>query len=96
MNRPYTAEEYLRLVESIKLKVKKVRLTTDVIVGFPGEIEGDFQKTVEIFKKVKFAQAYINKYSPRAGTTAHKLGDPIPWSEKQRRWKILNEIANKN
>ena len=106
MNRPYTAEEYLRLVESIKLvgspKAKgwrgqdeRIKITTDVIVGLPGETEEDFQKTVEVFKKIKFSLAYINKYSPRSGTAAYKLGDPISWAEKQRRWHELNSlIAN--
>ena len=94
MNRPYSAEEYLRLVESLKSKVHKVKITTDIIVGFPGETEEDFQKTVEICKKVKYSLAYVNKYSPRKGTATYKFGDPIPWSEKQRRWKILNELIN--
>ena len=96
MNRPYAAEEYLRLVESLKLKVPKVKLTTDIIVGFPGETEEDFQQTVEVCKKVGYSLAYVNKYSPRQGTAAFKLGDPISWSEKQRRWKILDELINKN
>ena len=95
MNRPYTAKQYLKIIDKIKKTNSDIRITTDVIVGFPGETEEDFQKTVEIFKKVNFKQAYINKYSPRAGTVAYKLGDPISWSEKQRRWKVLNEIANK-
>ena len=95
MNRPYTAKQYLKIINKIKKANPSIRITTDVIVGFPGETENDFQKTVEIFKKIKFAQAYINKYSPRAGTVAYKLGDPIIWSEKQRRWRILNDIANK-
>ncbi len=96
MNRPYTVEQYIKLVEKIKKKIPNVKITTDVIVGYPTETEEDFKKTVEIFKKVKYFQAYVNKYSPREGTAAHKLGDPIPWSEKERRWRILNEIANKN
>lgn len=98
MNRPYTVENYLKIIEKIKKastsRRTKIKITTDVIVGFPGETEGDFQKTVEIFKKVGFSTAYINKYSPRAGTAAYKLGDPIPWKEKQRRWHILNKIIN--
>jgi len=95
MNRPYTVSQYLKLVRKIKKEIPKVKITTDVIVGYPTETEDDFAKTVEVFKKVKYFQAYVNKYSPREGTAAHKLGDPIPWSEKQRRWRILNEIANK-
>jgi len=95
MNRPYSAEEYLRLVESLKSKVHKVKITTDIIVGFPEETEEDFQKTVQVCKKVKYSLAYVNKYSPRKGTAAYKLGDPILWSEKQQRWRALNELINK-
>ncbi|MFA7254166.1 MAG: radical SAM protein [Patescibacteria group bacterium] len=95
MNRPYTREQYLILVQKIIDRIPEVKLTTDTIVGFPGETEEDFQETVEIFKLIKFYQAYNNKYSPREGTAAFKLGDPVPWAEKQRRWKILNEMANK-
>jgi len=94
MNRPYTKEQYLKIVEKIRRADSKIEITTDVIVGFPGETEVDFQQTVEAFKKVGYALAYINKYSPRAGTAAFKLGDPISWDEKKRRWKILNELAN--
>ena len=96
MNRPYTAEKYLKLVESLKSKVENLIITTDIIVGFPGETEDDFLKTVEICRKVGFDLAYVNKYSPRKGTASFKLGDPIPWTEKQRRWKILNDLINKN
>ncbi len=96
MNRPYTREQYLSLTDRLKKIIPNVEITTDVIVGFPGESEQDFQETVDIFKKVGYATAYVNKYSPRAGTAAHKLGDPIPWSEKQRRWRVLNDIANKS
>lgn len=93
MNRPYTRDQYIKLVEKIKAKIYEVKITTDVIVGFPGEEEEDFQNTVEVFKKVKYFAAYINKYSPRSGTAAYKLGDPIDWKEKERRWHILNDIA---
>ena len=94
MKRPYTIEQYLRLVQKIKKKIPNIKITTDVIVGYPTETEDDFQKTVTVFKSIGYFQAYINKYSPREGTAAHKLGDPIPWLEKERRWRILNEIAN--
>jgi tRNA-2-methylthio-N6-dimethylallyladenosine synthase len=96
MNRPYTKEQYFKLVNKISDKIPDIRITTDTIVGFPGETEDDFQKTVDIFKKIKFSQAYNNKYSPREGTAAFKLGDPIPWSEKERRWRILNDLVNRN
>lgn len=95
MNRPYTKEQYLKLVEKIKKEIPNIKITTDAIVGFPGETEEDFQETVKMYEKVGFSQSFTNKYSPRAGTAAFKLGDPISWREKQRRWQILNEIANK-
>jgi len=96
MNRPYTKKQYLALVDKMKKKIPGLRLTTDVIVGFPGETEADFQETVAIFEKVGYFQSFNNKYSPRQGTAAWKLGDPISWEEKQRRWHILNKIANAN
>lgn len=95
MNRPYTREKYLEIVDKIRSANPEIRITTDVIVGFPGETEEDFQQTVDIFEKVKYSTAYINKYSPRVGTASFKLGDPIPWSEKQRRWHVLNKIIYK-
>ncbi len=94
MNRPYTRDQYLKLIDKIKLRMPEVKLTTDSIVGFPGETEEDFQETVNLFREVKFFQAYNNKYSPREGTAAFNLGDPIPWEEKERRWKVLNSICN--
>lgn len=95
MNRPYTKEQYLKIVEKIKKEIPMVEILTDAIVGFPGETEKDFQETVDVFNKVKYHQSFTNKYSPREGTAAFKLGDPIPWKEKERRWQILNELANK-
>ena len=84
MNRSYTAAEYLQLVEKIKSKVKEVRFSTDIIIGFPGEDEAAFEHTVEVCKKVGFEIAYLNKYSPRSGTVAAKLyRDNIPQKEKK-------------
>ena len=96
MNRPYTTRQYFRLIEKCKSKIENLSVTTDIIVGFPGETDEDFQQTVDIVKKVGFGQIFINKYSPRPSTASYKLGDPIPWSLKQKRWHILNEIANLN
>lgn len=95
MNRPYTKEQYLKIVEKIKKEIPSVKISTDTIIGFPGETEADFQETVEVLKKVNYFQSFNNKYSPREGTAAWKLGDPITWQEKERRWRILNEISNK-
>ncbi|MCL4384414.1 MiaB/RimO family radical SAM methylthiotransferase [Patescibacteria group bacterium] len=96
MNRGYTAKEYLQLVKKIKKKVKKVRFSTDIIIGFPGESEEAFKNTVKICKAVGFEIAYLNKYSPRPGTVAAKLySDDIPRKEKKRRWLILEKLVNK-
>ena len=95
MNRPYAQKEYLSLVKKIKKQIPQAKISTDVIVGFPGETKKDFQKTVEIFKKVSFSEAYINKYSPRPETAAFKLGDPIPWNEKKERARILKKLIKK-
>ncbi len=92
MNRHYTPGHYLELVSKIKNALPDAQLSTDVIVGFPSETEEDFQATAEIFRQVRFQEAYINKYSPRPGTTAEKLGDPIPWNEKKHREKELRKI----
>ncbi len=96
MNRPYTRDQYLDLIEKIKKRIPEIKITTDSIIGFPTETEEDFEQTADIYKKVGFAQAYNNKYSPREGTKAWELGDPIPWSEKQRRWRILNDLSYKS
>jgi tRNA-2-methylthio-N6-dimethylallyladenosine synthase len=96
MNRNYTQKIYLDLVKKIKSKVKNVRFSTDIIIGFPGETEKAFQNTVDVCKKVGFEIAYLNKYSPRRGTVSAKLyKDDIPQSEKKRRWKVLEELVNK-
>lgn len=95
MNRGYTVRQYKNLVKKIRRKIPDVKLSTDVIVGFPGETKKQFQNTVKLFKEMDYDLAYINKYSPRIGTAAVKLKDNVLWQEKKRRWNILNEIVNK-
>lgn len=96
MNRWYTREEYLQLTEKIKKTIPDVTFSTDIIVGFPGETEVQFEKTVDLCKKVGFQKAYVAIYSDRPLTVAHKtLGDDVPFAEKKRRWKILEELINK-
>ena len=94
MNRPYTAAQYKNLVKKIRKAIPDISLSTDVIVGFPGETKKQFENTVKISKEIGFDLAFINKYSPRAGTAAAKLKDDVPWPEKKKREKILIKLIN--
>lgn len=95
MNRPYTVAQYKNLVKKIRKKIPDIDLSTDVIVGFPGETKKQFENTVKLFKEVSFNIAYIAKYSPRPGTVAFKMKDNIFLKEKKRREKILMGIIKK-
>ncbi len=95
MNRPYTVAQYKNLVKKIRKTLPKIRLSTDIIVGFPGETKKQFNNTVKTLKEIGYGVAFINKYSPRAGTAAAKMKDDVPWAEKKRREKILIELVNK-
>ena len=94
MNRPYTVKQYKNLVKKIREKIPNINLSTDVIVGFPGETKKQFKNTLKLFKDIKFNIAYIAKYSPRPGTTASKLKDDIPLEEKKRREKCLRKLLS--
>jgi len=95
MNRWYSRNEYLKLVANLKLKIRNLKLTTDIIVGFPGETEEEFQNTVKLCKKVGFEKAYISEYSSRPFTAATKLmKDDVPHSVKKKRWRILENLIN--
>lgn len=95
MNRWYTKNDYLNLVKKIKAKIPEAIISTDIIVGFPGETEKQFQNTVDLVKKADFAYAYVSKYSDRPNTAAHKaFTDNVSHQEKERRWNILNELIN--
>lgn len=96
MNRWYTREEYLALVSKLKARVKGVTISTDIIVGFPGETATQFENTVKLAREVGFSKAYVAIYSDRPMTAAHKaLTDNIPFAEKKRRWSVLEELVNK-
>lgn len=95
MNRWYTAEEYLSLINKIRKKIPEVKFTTDIIVGFCGESEEEFHNTIKLAKQVNFLKAYIAMYSPRFNTTATKVfKDDVPYPVKKRRWQILEELIN--
>ena len=84
--------------EPIKMrkKIPNVQFSTDIIVGFPGETNFQFEHTVNLCKKVGFLKAYISMYSDRPMTAAHKtMEDNVPYGEKKRRWEILDELINK-
>ena len=93
MNRWYTREEYLTLIDRIRARIPGARFTTDIIVGFPGETEEDFQDTLDIARRVGFEQAFAAWYSPRPGTAASKLPDDVPFLEKKRRHRILDDLV---
>jgi len=94
MSRRYTAKQYLKLIEKIKKAIPKVKFTTDIIVGFPGETKKQFQNTVNLCKKAGFSRAFINRYSPRPGTAATRLPDSVLPREKKRRWRVLEKLIN--
>ncbi|MCL5090782.1 MAG: MiaB/RimO family radical SAM methylthiotransferase [Patescibacteria group bacterium] len=96
MNRHYTAEDYAKLVKKIRAKIPDIKIGTDIIVGFPGETEEQFENTVDLAKKVGFEKAYVAMYSPREQTAAFKMKDDVPFIEKKRRWQILDKLINSN
>jgi tRNA-2-methylthio-N6-dimethylallyladenosine synthase len=95
MNRGYTAGHYLELIKSAREKIPGLVLTSDVIVGFPGETEQDFEQTLELIEKVRFDALFTFIYSPRKGTKAAGFEDKTPREEKNRRFERLLEIQNK-
>jgi tRNA-2-methylthio-N6-dimethylallyladenosine synthase len=95
MNRWYTREKYLELVEKMRTKIPGIRFTTDIIVGFCGETEEEYQNTVDLCKKVGFYKAFIARYSLRPLTAATKvMKDDIPATVKKKRWQELDRIVN--
>jgi tRNA-2-methylthio-N6-dimethylallyladenosine synthase len=96
MNRPYTKEKFLRIVDSLRESVPDIYLSTDIIVGFPGETETDFEQTKALFEEVGFEMAFIFKYSIRTGTKAADLTDQIPRETKEARNQELLRILEKS
>lgn len=96
MNRRYTIEEFEKSAELLRKAYPNVALTTDVIVGFPGENDEEFNKTYEFLKKIKFYKMHIFKYSPRKGTRAAVMPNQIDGNIKEERSKKLIELSDKN
>jgi tRNA-2-methylthio-N6-dimethylallyladenosine synthase len=91
MDRLYTRDEYMRRIEWLKGARRQYSLTTDIIVGFPGETERDFQETLDLLDEVQFDSLFSFKYSPRPNTAALTMEDRVPEDEKQRRLIVLQE-----
>ena len=96
MNRKYTTEEFRIVVKLLRKYFENVLLTTDIIVGFPGETEEEFEKTYKFLKEIKFYKMHVFKYSPRKGTVAAKMKEQIDGNIKEERSKKLIEMSNKN
>ena len=96
MNRKYTTEQFRKVVKLLRDNFENVALTTDVIVGFPGETETEFETTYKFLEDIKFSKMHIFKYSPRQGTVATKMPNQIEANVKEQRSKRLIELSNKN
>ena len=92
MNRKYTKEQYLDLVDRIKSKIPEVVFSTDIIVGFPGETDEEFEDTLDVVRKVNFEQVYMFIYSRRVGTPADKMENQVPEDIKHKRFDKLKEL----
>ncbi|MEO7598280.1 MAG: tRNA (N6-isopentenyl adenosine(37)-C2)-methylthiotransferase MiaB [Opitutus sp.] len=96
MNRPYTRERYVEIVEALRAVRSDMYFSTDVIVGFPGETEDDFEQTRQLFEACNYDMAYVFKYSIRTGTPAAELGDQVPDEVKEARNAALLDVLRRN
>ncbi|MBU4310012.1 tRNA (N6-isopentenyl adenosine(37)-C2)-methylthiotransferase MiaB [bacterium] len=95
MNRGYTREEYLKIIDKVRSLIPRISITTDIIVGFPGEREEDFVDTLSLMEEVRFASAYMFKYSSRPGTLAERMLDQIPEEIKLKRLHKVIDLQRK-
>jgi tRNA-2-methylthio-N6-dimethylallyladenosine synthase len=96
MRRGYTAEDYRKLVKQIREIIPGVSIATDIIVGFPGETEEQFQKTYDLLDELQLDVAHLARYSTRPGTlAARRLQDDVPEEEKMRRFRLLEELQER-
>lgn len=95
MNRGYTREIYLDIVDRLRDKMPGIGLSTDIIVGFPGETEADFEETLDLVQRVRFVNVFSFRYSPRPGTAAARIPDDVPLAVKSRRLIALQGLQKK-
>ena len=93
MNRKYTKEQFLELVDKMKAKIPNLTLSTDIIVGFPGETEEEFEDTLDVVRKVNFEQVYMFIYSRRVGTPGDRMENQIPEEIKHERFNRLKDLV---
>lgn len=96
MNRKYNTDEFQTIVERLRKVFPDVMLTTDIIVGFPGETDEEFEITYKYLQSINFYKMHIFKYSPRKGTVAEKMSNQIDGKIKEQRSRKLIELSNKN
>jgi len=94
MNRKHIRQDYFKIIDKLKKACPSIGLSSDFIVGFPGESDADFEQTIDLVKQVGFTQCYSFKYSPRPGTPASELLNQIPEEVKEQRLKILQTLLN--
>jgi len=94
MNRKYTAEQYLTVIEKLKKAVPDVSITSDIIVGFPGETEEDFEATMEMLRRVHYDMIFSFIYSPRTGTPAATMPNPVPHEVSTERFERMLKLQN--
>ncbi len=96
MKRGYTADDYRRLIERIRQRIPQVAINTDIIVGFPGETDAQFQRTYDLLAELKLDKVHLARYSPRPGTvSARRMDDDVPESEKRRRHEALEALQER-
>lgn len=93
MNRHYTTDEYRQIVKMVRTYWDDVAFTTDIIVGFPGESDEDFEKTVEFVKEIGFSRIHVFRFSPKKGTKAYNMPNQVSSTEKEKRSEILKDVA---
>lgn len=96
MNRGYSVEEYLRKIDGLRSVCPQISITSDIIIGFPGETQKDYQETIDMMEKIRFDSVFSFKYSARSGTSAEKLPDHVAEADKKQRLKELQALQNQH
>jgi tRNA-2-methylthio-N6-dimethylallyladenosine synthase len=96
MNRGYSASEYLQKIDRLRRACPEISITSDIIVGFPGEAQKDYQETIDMMEKIRFDSVFSFKYSERRGTAARELPGRVPEVEKVQRLKELQALQDRH